>query len=140
LIPFNSIFVDSPQHENEFKRDRHLPKKLATEAEGILKWLVEGCLKYQFEGLNPPQIVQLATNEYQRTEDMLKQFLITCCLLIPSAEIKASDLYNAYKKWMLDKNLRPMSLTKFGEHIKYKFNREKTREGVIYQGLKLLDV
>jgi putative DNA primase/helicase len=62
LVPFA---VTIPQHE----RDPELIQKLKEEWPGILAWAIEGCLSWQREGLNPPPIVRLATEEYLEAED-----------------------------------------------------------------------
>ena len=50
LIPFNVTIPDAEQ-------DRQLPEKLKDEWTGILKWAVEGCLKWQQEELGLPKAV-----------------------------------------------------------------------------------
>ena len=66
LIEFNMRFVDKPTpNTNERAKDPTLPRELELEASGILAWLVRGCLSYQKEGLNRPEIVEVSTESYQ---------------------------------------------------------------------------
>lgn len=69
LIPFELSFVVNPQKPNERKADLNLAEKLRNERPGILAWLVRGCLAWQKQGLNPPEIVKAATADYRDSED-----------------------------------------------------------------------
>ncbi|MCH5463531.1 phage/plasmid primase, P4 family, partial [Secundilactobacillus sp. HBUAS58055] len=58
LIPFDVKIPDN-------RVDKDLKYKLQREEVGILNWMVEGALKWQREGLIPPQIVQQASKDYR---------------------------------------------------------------------------
>jgi len=77
LIPFN---VTIPTEE----RDKKLAEKLKAEWPGILQWMIEGCLKWQAEGLDPPQSVIEATNTYLENEDTFATWIEERCELKPS--------------------------------------------------------
>src|SRR5262249_42075498 len=49
--------------------DPRLREKLKAEAPGILRWAVDGCMKYLRDGLPVPACVSLATKEYQTDSD-----------------------------------------------------------------------
>lgn len=72
LVPFD---VKIPRVE----RDPDLPEKLKAEWPGILKWMIQGCLAWQQNGLNPPAAVTDATAEYFEAEDAIGQWLQECC-------------------------------------------------------------
>lgn len=61
--------------DKDFKKDDHLADKLALEYEGILNWVIEGALKAQREGLNPPKKVLDEVKEYRRDNDLVGQFV-----------------------------------------------------------------
>ena len=92
LIPFT---VQIPNDE----QDKELPKKLKAELPGILNWAIEGCLRWQDNGLNPPRVVQEATQGYREEMDVLADFLVECCIVAPGISVKAKDLYSAYTQW-----------------------------------------
>ena len=73
--------------------------RLRAEAPGILRWAVEGCLRWQREGLAPPADVERATAEYRSGEDALGLFLTECCLLEANARCGKTALYEAYAAW-----------------------------------------
>ncbi|MEK4675931.1 phage/plasmid primase, P4 family [Bacillus sp. FSL K6-2944] len=81
------------------KVDRKLPEKLAMEMSGILNWAIEGCLKWQREGLGEPKVIQDATSHYKEEMDILEPFLLDMCFLHPQAKIEAKELYNVYSRW-----------------------------------------
>jgi putative DNA primase/helicase len=45
------------------------------EGPGVLRWAVEGCLKWQRDGLKVPNYVRAKTKEYQTDEDVLAAFI-----------------------------------------------------------------
>jgi len=138
LIPFNMAFVDDPQVPNERKADKYLIGKLKEEAPGILAWLVQGCQEWQRQGLNPPEIVKKATNNYRDEEDLLLQFIEDCCKVLPIAEVRASELYQSYHNWCAYNALKPISSTAFGRKMGERFEKRRTTKGVFYFGLGLL--
>lgn len=125
LIPFTQSFVDDPQHPHEHKADKALPDKLKNEAEEILAWLVRGCLDWQAQGLNPPSLVQQATQDYRREEDILLQFVEDACIQGPQCMTPAQKLYDHYREWMQKNGLRPMSGNKFGRRMSVQFSKDR---------------
>lgn len=132
LIPFT---VTIPEDQ----KDKHLPKKLLQEAEGILAWLIQGCLDWQHNGLGEPAIVKDATKSYRDEMDVIASFLEVCCIQQKNAEVGATQLYTAYKKWCEDTGERWEKQKTFGERLTERgYTREKTRTVMVYKGLGLL--
>ena len=75
------------------ERDPQLPKKLEAELEGILAWAVRGAVKWSCEGLGEPAAVTSQTDEYQREQDVLGNFIDEVCLVGPQYTAKADPLY-----------------------------------------------
>lgn len=126
LIPFE---VQIPSD----KVDKKLKYKLAKEADGILKWAVQGCLKWQNDGLRMPQKVLDAVREYQHEMDVVSAFLDACCVT-GEGETKASKLYAVYASWADENNEYKMSSTKFGTELMRKdfIGRKMGRDGCRY--------
>lgn len=61
--------------------------------------MVEGCLAWQQGGLQEPDEVRLATDEYKGQQDVLGGFIDECCLVGDSYRVKSSTLYQTYRKW-----------------------------------------
>jgi putative DNA primase/helicase len=108
LVP---LTVTIPANE----RDQDLQEKLEAELGGILAWAIEGCLAWQREGLNPPQAVLEATNEYLAEEDAVALWIEARCEFDSTAETPSQALYKAYKAWMAEngdeKPVRARTLT-----------------------------
>lgn len=138
LVPFTLKFVDNPQPgTNERLKDKNLPAKLTREMPGILAWLVRGCLAWQQHGLQPPALVQAATQEYKDEEDTTGLFLRECTNQQPGNESRAGELYKAYQTWCNESGLNAMSLTAFGKAMKKRF-KHKESHGIVYLGVGLL--
>jgi putative DNA primase/helicase len=137
-IIFTLRFVDRPQAPNERKRDTSLGQALKQEASGILAWLVQGCLQWQQSGLAIPACVVQARQAYRGEEDTLQDFLQECCVLAPQARARAGKLYERYKTWASDNNLRALNGKAFGLEMKKRFTWLEDKRGISYQGLSII--
>ncbi len=103
MIPFNVVFRDRPPGATgdpaPGEKDARLPEKLRAEAAGVLRWAVEGCLRMQSEGIDPPQEVRQATDDYRQGEDLIGTFLGECCVRRDGARCGKTELYKAYVAW-----------------------------------------
>jgi putative DNA primase/helicase len=117
LVPF-SVFLPAAE------RDKHLLDKLRAEAAGILAWAIQGCLDWQRVGLDEPDEVIEATDQYRAEQDVLSDFLTTCCIASPTAVAPATDLYNAFLQYTGEQGI---SQTAFGRKLSEKgFTRERS--------------
>ena len=119
LMPFDVTIPEAEQ-------DRHLQSKLADEAPGILRWIVDGTTQYLRDGLKPPTEVLVATEQYRSDEDVVGQFLDECTVEIPNATVGASELFEAYQSWSGDNRL---SQTAFGRRLTDRGVRRITHSG-----------
>jgi putative DNA primase/helicase len=90
LVPFAQRF------ENP---DRDLGAKLQAEGAGILQWCVDGCLSWQQQGLQPPDRVRIATDDYLEAEDSVGAWLAECCDLEPGAWTASAVLWESWERW-----------------------------------------
>lgn len=107
LIPFT---VEIPAAKRISRRI--LEAKLHRELSGILNWAIEGCLKWQQEGLIEPAIITQSTQEYRNEMSVLSLFVNDNCELVSTAHMELNALYELYKQWCKDSN--SLSL---GKHI-----------------------
>jgi putative DNA primase/helicase len=77
--------------------DRHLEHKLRPEWPGILRWMIDGCLAWQSDGLVRPAVVAAATDEYFSEQDVLRQWIEECCETGHRAFTDTSA--NLFKSW-----------------------------------------
>jgi putative DNA primase/helicase len=95
LIPFT---VTIPKQE----RDLDLSDKLKAEGPGILAWMIEGCLAWQRDGLQPPEVVTAATKDYLTSQDVLQSFLEDCCVRGPQYDDSIQHIWAGWKAWAIE--------------------------------------
>jgi putative DNA primase/helicase len=117
--------------------DKDLPTKLLGELPGVLAWCVQGLRDWQEGGLNPPQEVIEATEEYRRSEDILGAFLNEHCTTIPSLRTKASAIYERYRKWAEASGHQSANQVKFGKAMTERGFTRVSNNGIWYQGIGL---
>jgi P4 family phage/plasmid primase-like protien len=111
LIPFSVIIP-----ENQI--DLRLDEKLKAEYPGILRWAVEGCMKWLHEGLGIPEEIKAATKEYRDEMDVTKGFLEECCSIHPSLQVTTKSLYKAYQDWCAENGEYHLTKRKFTDKVK----------------------
>lgn len=116
-IPFTVVFKENPTTLDERPLDIDLVKKLKAEYSGILAWLVRGCLDWQTQGLNPPDIVNKSTKDYQVGEDLALQFCTECIKKDPTKFITAGALYHHFTQWCDSTGDKPVGKKEFGKKV-----------------------
>lgn len=92
---FNIIpFIHKPE-----KPDRQLQEKLKAEWPAILRWMIEGCLEWQNNGLLRPDVVSAATDEYFRDQDTFSHFLAECCVVEPGNTHRKTATSKLFARW-----------------------------------------
>lgn len=111
LIPFT---VQIPPE----KRDKNLTQKLLKEVDGIMNWALTGCLEWQRVGLNPPEAVTAATQEYFAAEDALGRWMGDCCYEDAQATETTEGLFQSWKTWAENAGEFAGSQKKFSQDIR----------------------
>lgn len=94
IIPFE-------KHFTEQERDEGL-KELFLQPENqsaILNWCLEGLCLLRETGLNMPESVRAATEDYRQSSDKTGRFLEEEMEADPLAETKTSETYTRYQEW-----------------------------------------
>jgi putative DNA primase/helicase len=128
-----------PEHP---KNDRFL-LALQEEAPQILAWMVRGYLCYLTEGLDDPEDVEIALNEWKEESDPLREYIADRCKVGPTLWCIRSSLTEDYQDW--GKKTGEKSLLTSKELAKFlrrrgcvdtsmKINRKTTR---IWRGITL---
>jgi putative DNA primase/helicase len=81
------------------KVDTELGTKLRKEWPGILRWMINGCLAWQRDGLIPAPVIAEATKEYFEEQDVLSQWLDERCDVEPGNEFKTATHADLYASW-----------------------------------------
>lgn len=101
-----SKFVHNPDPSNpkEFKRDNELGKKLKKWAEPFVWLLLQYYKKYLLEGIEEPEEVTKYTQEYQRVQDHIAQFIQDRIEYTENQfdVIRLHETFDEYKQWAKD--------------------------------------
>jgi P4 family phage/plasmid primase-like protien len=135
VIPFT---VTIPPEQ----RDKGLEEKLKSEWPGILAWMIEGCLLWQRDGLNPPEAVLNSTSSYFNDEDTVLRWFEECCEADPSARTPSLEAYNSFGNWATRTREFVLSQKAFSERLAARAERlgltkGADRKGAYFQGLRL---
>ena len=129
LIPLEVSF--------EGREDKTLKQTLLGELPGILAWAVKGCVEWQRNGLDIPESVVRATQEYRQESDQVARFIQDCCVVGDFAQAKARPLYQAYRTWAENAGEEVLSETAFGIRVSGRFEKVKKETGSWYTGIGL---
>jgi putative DNA primase/helicase len=132
-IPFNRTFTSEQQ-------DKGLGTKLNKELPGILNWAIKGCLEWQEQGLNPPQIVLEQVSAYKTEMDSIAQFVEQECDIDPDTRYSASKLYEAYRHYCQAIGRKPQSTNAFKKALDKLTGVYQTRtaSGMQWHGIRPL--
>jgi putative DNA primase/helicase len=129
--PFNRTFTAEQQ-------DKDLGIKLTAELSGILNWAIQGCLEWQEQGLNPPQVVLDQVRAYKTEMDSIAQFIEQECSLEADTKYSASKLYEAYRHYCQAIGRKPQSTNAFKKALEKLPNvyQHRTSSGMQWQGIQ----
>ena len=108
----------------------------------ILAWAVRGCLEWQQDGLQVPQVVTMATDAYRADQDPIAGFVDERCDLGTTCTARASELYGAYVHWFDgtgERVSRKLTSTAFGRRMGRLPGvvKDHDRNGTFYQGVEV---
>lgn len=100
--------------------DVNLKKKLIVEYPAILRWMLDGALDWQKNGLIRPPVVRSATDAYFASQDTISQWIEDCCETAEAptslADTSAS-LYASWRNYALARNEAPGTQISFSETL-----------------------
>ena len=104
---------------------------IRAEGPAILGWIVAGAITASAGGLVTPERVLSATEEYEESEDRIKQFLDDCTSRGTRDDRETiGDVYQRYIEWCQANRIRdPLENTVFAREIYARAGLEKARSG-----------
>jgi putative DNA primase/helicase len=122
------------------KPDPKLEAKLRAEAAGILRWMIVGCRDWQANGLQRPQSVVEATEEYFSNQDTLGQWLDEQCDVDPGNRWKnesSAALFKSWQTYAISAGAKAGSRTAFADAMEKRgLERDKGTKGArLYRGV-----
>lgn len=124
-----------------FDPDPTLHDQLKAEAPGILAWAVMGSIEYLADGLQTPDCVMGATDQYRKESDPLEEFIVECCEARPGGHVAAGKFYEAYRGWCERNSVslrEQLSRKEFGARAKLRLEHGRTSKGVRYLNIALV--
>ena len=94
IIPFDRHF-DEKEQDKDLKTTFAKPENMS----GILNWMLEGYKMFRSQGLEMPDSVINATDDYRKASDKIAQFCEACLVSKPGAMLRSKSVYNRYKQW-----------------------------------------
>ncbi len=124
LIPFTMTIPEE-------KQDKHLAEKLIGEAPGILNWALEGCQEWQEQkGLDEPEDVKDAVEDYKSESDPLHEFIQEYCVIGAEKKSTSAGFYQGYKSWAIKEGLKQreiLSHNAFSRELAGRFEKCKVK-------------
>jgi P4 family phage/plasmid primase-like protien len=133
LVPFA---VTIPLEE----RDGKLREKLHEEWPGILQWTIDGCVAWQMEGLDAPEAVKDATDEYFAQEDVYGRWLKERCVRSPNLWTPVKVLFQDWTDWTTANNEFTGSKKRFSQSLEsHGVTPKRTEDARGFLGIALRD-
>ena len=117
--------------------DKDLIKKLRAEYPVILRWMIDGCLDWQKNGLIRPAIVTATTDQYFEEQDLVGRWIEEKCERGLGMKETASNLFASYKEFSIANGELPGTQTVFGSLLQQRGIERKKSSGIQYLGIKL---
>lgn len=122
--------------------DPELSEKLRAEWPGILRWMIDGCLAWQRDGLARPKAVLDATAEYFADQDVLTQWIEECCEVGAGFGETSSKLFASWRAFAQGRSDEPHNAKWLGAMLERQgYRRAKDCaqfRGRGYLGIRLL--
>ena len=134
---FNIIpFIRKPE-----RPDRQLEEKLKAEWPAILRWMIEGCLDWQQNGLARPESVAAATEAYFTEQDLLGLWLAEKCVVRqgdPHCWDTIAELYASWCTYARSAGDEPGTVKAFGPAMRRKgFRDKRTNQAKGFMGVRV---
>jgi putative DNA primase/helicase len=140
FVPFsNRPAVADPQLKAILRSEKEMA--------GILRWMIDGCLLWQAEGISPPERVSTLTADYFQEQDKFNQWFEEEALMDPKSKVKVEDLYESMCRYLAKTGVEPKDIAWFTEQMERpcpgvhdgfkKCRAHRKRADTFYQGLRL---
>ena len=131
-------FVSWNRFFAEHERDPKLQDKLTAHLSAILNWMLEGCLEWQRQGLNPPASMREKLAQYRRNQDTIGRFVDDEFIVGEGFTSPKRVTYNAYKRWAEEVGEHYiLTLSEFNEKMQGRFTDSRSGSIRFWKGFRL---
>ena len=117
--------------------DKKLEDKLKAEWPAILRWMIDGCLDWQQNGLVRPDVVTATTGEYFEDQDLFTQWIDENCLANKHFEDTNSSLWRSWSEFAFNRGHRVGTVKGFSQALKRKgFEKIKDTDSIRGRGFR----
>lgn len=137
------IIIEFP---NKFQRNENLIKELTDEEElsGFLNKVLEARTRILIKGVTITKTMEDVKNEWMTRANSVWGFVNNCLVEDPKGEITKEDMYEAYKTFCEERDLKVVSRTKFAldlqKYIRVRSSMKRMGGSVkrIWEGVRLI--
>lgn len=135
--------IEFNRHFTKAEQDKDLKDYFKTQdaMRGIFTWLIAGYFKYKRFGLKMPDSMTHVVDQYEKSNDLVLQFLEEQCERAEGVSTKGKTLYDAFKIWCKSRGYYVCNMKRFNADLtsRPRWYAEKGVSGgvVVYKGLKL---
>jgi putative DNA primase/helicase len=126
------LIIHFPNKFEGKNADPNLLDKLTTETElsGLLNLCLEAWKRLEQQGgFSENESTKESLDQYRLMNDKVAQFINEECVVLETAKVKRTNLYDAYREWCYDSNYKPLGRNKFYQQITQKgFTEHKISE------------
>jgi putative DNA primase/helicase len=138
LVPFRASFNKHPEKKkDELQINENLKEELLEESEGILRWIVEGCLEYQKIGLEIPKSVLEETESYRKENDGIHCFLEERCLMASEVSTPCQRMEDAIKEFCKQGGYRIPTRLEIPKYLEKKFRKHESNKSNLWVGVSI---
>jgi putative DNA primase/helicase len=95
--------------------DRGLKERLRSEMPAILRWMIDGCLAWQRDGLGTAVSIQQASGEYFERQDAYGRWMRERCIVSPELQTRPGQLLADYRSWCTTNQVAALTAPEFAE-------------------------
>lgn len=110
---------------------------LDNERDGVLTWMVQGCLDWQKTGLDTPEAIKAETLKYRKETDFIEMWLDQNCIKLPSAKEFLSALFWNYKNFLNHMDIKGPTQIRFSKELESKGFEKSKSSSILFKGLRL---
>ncbi len=99
FIPFLMEYVDKVTQAGQKIMNSNLQSELEQNLPGVLKWMIQGAIEWYQNGLQIPDSILHATNEYKEENDYMQNFIAEHVTLQAGRNVPYSEMMMAYNTW-----------------------------------------
>lgn len=124
---------------SEDERDPWLESKLMDERDGILAWMVQGCLAWNRHKLKQSASVRRESATYRKESDLLGEFLEEKTKADLDGRVDQSALWSAYRSWHEGNGSSPGTKSSFTKRLSERgYGTSKSTNRRFYTGINFL--